>query len=71
LPRSHTNIVEPAPTIEMSQPIDATASVCSTHSCIPNFPNGNGSLIECRDGTTSHAGGRRGACSHHGGEMYP
>ena len=26
-----------------------------------------GSVVLCSDGTVSHAGGRQGACSHHGG----
>ena len=30
---------------------------------------GNGSQVTCNDGTTSYAGGRQGACSHHGGEQ--
>jgi hypothetical protein len=40
---------------------------CSTHRCIPNFSNGHGSIVQCHDGMWSHSGGRRGACSHHGG----
>jgi hypothetical protein len=36
--------------------------------CIPNFPNGTGTIVQCADGTYSHSGGRQGACSHHGGE---
>jgi len=42
-------------------------SFCETHRCIPNFPNGTGSVVQCNDGTYSHSGGRPGACSHHGG----
>lgn len=41
---------------------------CSTHTCIPNFPNGNGSVVQCSDGEWSHSGGLSGACSDHGGE---
>jgi hypothetical protein len=40
---------------------------CDTHTCIPNYDNGNGSLVQCSDGTYSHSGGIQGACSHHGG----
>lgn len=47
---------------------NTTASFCSTHQCIPNYPNGKGSIVGCKDGTYSHSGGRRGACSYHGGE---
>jgi hypothetical protein len=42
-------------------------SFCETHRCIPNFPNGTGSVVQCNDGTYSHSGGRPGACSWHGG----
>jgi hypothetical protein len=42
-------------------------SFCDTHDCIPNFDNGNGSVVQCTDGTYSHSGGIQGACSHHGG----
>jgi hypothetical protein len=41
---------------------------CSTHTCIPNFPNGTGYIVQCADGEWSHSGGRSGACSDHGGE---
>lgn len=44
------------------------AQFCSTHSCIENFPNGNGSIVQCADGEWSHSGGLSGACSDHGGE---
>jgi hypothetical protein len=40
---------------------------CDTHDCIPNYPNGNGSTVQCADGSYSHSGGVQGACSHHGG----
>jgi hypothetical protein len=43
------------------------SSFCDTHDCIPNFDNGNGSVVQCADGTYSHSGGIQGACSHHGG----
>gem|GEM_PF-4449988 len=41
---------------------------CEENSCIPNFPNGNGTVVECVDGEYSHSGGISGACSDHGGE---
>ena len=50
---------------------DTAGGFCQTHTCIQNFPNGKGYIIECRDGTYSHSGGRRGACSYHGGELKP
>jgi hypothetical protein len=40
---------------------------CATHNCIPNFPNGRGTVVQCADGSYSHSGGIQGACSHHGG----
>jgi hypothetical protein len=43
------------------------AEFCSTHDCIANFENGNGNIAQCSDGTWTHSGGIRGACSHHGG----
>jgi hypothetical protein len=44
-----------------------SSSFCDTHDCIPNYPNGNGSTVQCADGSYSHSGGIQGACSHHGG----
>lgn len=41
---------------------------CSTHTCIPNFANGTGYIVQCADGEWSQSGGRPGACSYHGGE---
>jgi hypothetical protein len=41
---------------------------CSTHACIPNFPFGHGTIVQCADGEWSHSGGLSGACSDHGGE---
>lgn len=40
---------------------------CDTHTCIPNFDNGTGYIVQCNDGEWSHSGGRPGACSGHGG----
>jgi len=44
-----------------------SADFCATHNCIPNYENGNGSTVQCADGSYSHSGGIQGACSHHGG----
>ncbi len=44
------------------------AKFCSEHSCIGNFENGRGEVVECADGDFSHSGGIQGACSDHGGE---
>jgi len=41
---------------------------CAKHSCIANFSNGSGYVVQCQDGMWSHSGGRPGACSGHGGE---
>jgi hypothetical protein len=43
------------------------AQFCSTHTCIQNFPNGSGYIVQCADGEWSHSGGRSSACSRHGG----
>jgi hypothetical protein len=45
----------------------ADPNFCDTHDCIPNYPNGNGSTVQCADGSYSQSGGIQGACSHHGG----
>lgn len=50
---------------------DPAADVCSYFNCIANFGNGTGHMEECRDATYSMSGGRRGACSSHGGELRP
>jgi hypothetical protein len=45
------------------------AQFCSTHQCIGAFQTESGYIVQCVDGTYSHAGGIQGACSHHGGEQ--
>ena len=61
----------PAPAVEgAGSTSHATdAEFCSRHQCIENFPNGNGSIVQCADGEWSHSGGLSGACSDHGGEQ--
>jgi hypothetical protein len=44
---------------------------CDYFNCIASFDNGNGYMEECQDHTYSMSGGRRGACSSHGGELRP
>jgi hypothetical protein len=44
------------------------ADFCTYFSCIANFPNGIGYVVQCVDGDFSKSGGRRGACSYHDGE---
>ena len=44
------------------------AKFCSEHECIGSFTTEEGHVVECSDGSYSHAGGISGACSHHGGE---
>jgi hypothetical protein len=41
---------------------------CEEHECIGAFTTEEGTIVECSDGTYSHAGGIQGACSDHGGE---
>jgi hypothetical protein len=43
---------------------------CASHTCIPSFYEGRGSIVQCQDGEWSHSGGEPGACSGHGGEIY-
>lgn len=47
---------------------DSNARFCLTHTCVGDFSNGNGYIVQCVDGTWSHSGGVQGACSYHGGE---
>ncbi|RIV36019.1 hypothetical protein [Micromonospora radicis] len=47
------------------------AGVCQYFSCIGNFSNGKGYMIQCNDGMVSMSGGRPGSCSHHGGNRRP
>lgn len=49
--------------------VSPRADICSFFNCIANFDNGTGYMEECRDGMVSMSGGRRGACSSHGGEL--
>lgn len=49
-------------------PYNPPDNFCDSHDCIPNYANGSGYVVQCNDGTWSHSGGRRGACSDHGGE---
>jgi len=44
---------------------------CSYFGCIGNFWNGNGYVIQCKDGMFSKSGGIRGSCSYHGGNNRP
>lgn len=64
-----TAVPDPAPAVAPPPPPVATGTgdFCSTHDCIPNYDNGNGTTVQCSDGTFSHSGGIQGACSHHGG----
>jgi len=41
---------------------------CEEHECIGDFEGEEGYVVECVDGSYSHAGGIQGACSDHGGE---
>jgi hypothetical protein len=59
---------EPAVPVTPSAPSDPP-NFCEVNTCIPNFPNGNGSIVQCADGEYSHSGGIQGACSYHGGVL--
>jgi hypothetical protein len=75
-PRTTSTPPTPTPTTGTSVSIEGPGSsdhstdaqFCSSHHCIPNFPNGNGYIVQCVDGQWSHSGGLSGACSDHGGE---
>lgn len=41
---------------------------CQEHDCIGEFESEDGYVVKCTDGSYSHAGGKSGACSDHGGE---
>jgi hypothetical protein len=47
------------------------ADICSYLSCIDNFWNGQGYVIQCKDGMFSKSGGRSGSCSYHSGNRRP
>lgn len=47
------------------------AGTCKYFSCIENFGNGRGYMVECNDGTYSMSGGIEDACSDHGGVDHP
>jgi hypothetical protein len=47
---------------------DTGGDFCTTHTCIGDWNNPGGSIVQCNDGTWSHSGGESGACSWHGGE---
>jgi len=45
------------------------ANICTYFKCISYFPHGKGYMAQCRDMMVSMSGGRRGACSYHGGVL--
>jgi hypothetical protein len=47
------------------------SAFCEEHDCIGDFESEEGYVVECQDGTYSHAGAIQGACSDHGGESKP
>jgi hypothetical protein len=68
---SGTPIAGPQPPPQQAAPPSppaAAMSFCDTHTCISNFDNGNGYIVQCADGEWSQSGGLSGACSYHGGE---
>jgi hypothetical protein len=46
---------------------EGDTSFCAEHECIGKFTTEPGTVVECADGSYSHAGGISGACSDHGG----
>jgi hypothetical protein len=60
----------PAPTVaptalQTTAPLGATPPPGAV--LIPNYSKGTGYSVQCSDGSWSQSGGKRGACSHHGG----
>lgn len=47
------------------------ADFCRYFTCISDFENGNGYVVECSDGQYSRLGGKHGTCSHHGRVVQP
>lgn len=47
------------------------AAFCSYFTCVNNFFNGRGYVVECHDGEYSKSGGSKGACFYHGGVLRP
>jgi hypothetical protein len=70
-PATSTSPAQSSPTIETvgSSDHSTDAEFCAANTCIGNFTGESGTIVECSDGTYSHAGGIGGACSSHGGEM--
>lgn len=60
-----------APNTKMATDSSASAGPCDGNPCIGNWQKEaaeGGAVVQCSDGTWSHAGGLSGACSGHGGE---
>lgn len=54
---------------EVGSPSHATdEKFCEENECEGSFETEPGTIVECSDGSYSHAGGISGACSDHGGE---
>lgn len=47
------------------------ANFCIYFSCITNFRNGQGYVVECHDGAFSLTGGVTGSCADHNGDLRP
>jgi hypothetical protein len=61
----------PSPSPASPPAPSGVSDFCSAHTCIPNFYNGDGYIVQCQDGEWSHSGGEPGACSYHGGVSAP
>ncbi len=60
-----------APTATEAPPTDSSGGPCNGNPCIGDWQKEaaeGGTVVQCQDGTYSHAGGLSGACSDHGGE---
>lgn len=71
VPATSTPVTPGQGTIEQVGSLDHStdAQFCAANQCIGAFTTEGGTIVQCVDGTYSHAGGIPGACSHHGGEQ--
>ena len=60
-------VTTPSAPARTSTSAGSTPGFCTTHTCIPSFDEGHGTIVQCEDGEWSHSGGLTGVCSHHGG----
>ncbi|MGH3663796.1 MAG: hypothetical protein ACRDTQ_18315 [Micromonosporaceae bacterium] len=50
---------------------DPEPDTCDYFDCLDSFDDGQGYMVQCKDGMVSMSGGRPGACRTHGGAWRP